>query len=218
MKKICLSGVLALILVLVLLVISCDNTGNTTDDEIDGWKNVTDISQLYGTWENDGPVSYTNTVSTRVHTVNYTYSSLTINETIFSETSSVTFKYLLETQEYKNCKTTYDFDNKTCTISGSFTSTSSGMTEEDWQFNKDLFEKYYGELAPNFVTIIFNDSKYSYTVTYNNYQDETNFLGIDDISDMIDIKDFQINQKGTKIKIKLLPGIDNAIMILVKVK
>ena len=236
---------LLILVLLAIVIIGCDNdptdnnpvgnnpTGNDpininpTDNDV--WENVTSFSQLYGTWENDGPINFTYeielsgtweddvlvNVTYGFVDVNYTQYSLTFSEISFSQsysgTSTITYSTLTTTNSYSNYSITYNNKNKTISELGKVTTTISGDdADEYWLSLKQIIEEMYTEETVTIINI--NNSDYSYTIICNNYLSPYP----EDFS--IPLYNYQINQNGTKIKTYGIPGDDKTIFILNKVK
>jgi hypothetical protein len=92
---------------------------------------------------------------------------------------------------YTNYTVTFNAAAKTMSNSGAVTMTySGGDIDTSWPILKASLESIFQQDG---VTVIFNDAKYSFTITYSNYS-----MLIPD--DTLTNAGFQINQNGKKLK------------------
>jgi len=146
-KKI-LVGILVTVLVFGLALAGCDN-GTTsgpggTGGESDTWTNVTDWSQVHGTWK----ASHTTPVITDLEGIKLTVT-------------------------YTNYTITFNATAKTATLSGTVTETFSGekdkidkLWSQDFKTGlEDVLKQQFGGTAS---VVTFNDKNHSVTIILNN--------------------------------------------------
>jgi uncharacterized lipoprotein NlpE involved in copper resistance len=109
-----------------------------------------------------------------------------------SSSYSVTVEDRTYTYTYNNYIITINATAKTMSVSGSITTTISGINEEGWSSLKTALETVNAQQG---ITVTFNDANHSYTQTYNNYSQTLT-------DEYFSLFGFQINQNGAKLKMR----------------